>query len=275
MAWVSVIVPVFNASRWIEGCIQGLLNQDYDPARYEIIMVDNNSTDDSAALIRRHGRIRLLEEPEQSSYAARNLGVRASSGEVLAFTDADCVPERNWLRVIEATMQNRRVQVVLGARGFASGSRALRLMAAYEDARVAYILTNRRKSCYFAFTNNMAVRRSAFDQYGPFRTVARGGDTLFLQQLTSGEGPEAAEWNREIRIHHLEIGGARDYLKKSFQYARARRRTQHIEKSEVLGFRECLEIFHSVSSGRSARDRMTLALMLSAGRLSWTAGSLA
>lgn len=274
MIRISVIVPVFNASVWIESCLRGLLNQDYDPARYEIIMVDNNSSDDSAAKIRRCDRIRLLHEREQSSYAARNLGVRESSGEVLAFTDADCVPAAGWLKAIDAAMRNRQTQVVLGARGFASPSRALRLIAAYEDARVEYILTNRLRNSYFAFTNNMAVRRNAFDRHGPFRAVARGGDTLFLQQLVSAEGPEAAEWIPEMRISHLELRSAWAYLRKSFIYARARQRTKHMGQCGVLTPRECLHIFQRVSGGSSRRDKIALALLLSTGRLTWAAGSV-
>jgi len=273
MVRISVIVPVFNASTWIDRCIQGLLHQDYDPARYEIVMVDNNSSDDSAAKIRRHERIRLLQEREQGSYAARNLGIRESSGELLAFTDADCVPSPDWLKTIGAAMANLQTKVVLGARDFASSSRALRLISAYENARVQYIFTNRRRSSYFAFTNNMAVRRTAFDRYGFFHEVARGGDTLFLQALAQSE-PDAAEWSPDMRVHHLELRGAWAYLKKNFIYARARQQTKHMGRCEVLNPRECLDIFRSVSSRRSPWDAITLALLLFSGRLTWTAGSL-
>lgn len=274
MVRISVIVPVFNASAWIESCIRALLNQDYDPGRYEIIMVDNNSSDDSAAIIQRHDRIRLLHEPQQSSYAARNLGVRQSFGDLLAFTDADCVPEPDWLGVIDRAMRNLQTQVILGARAFVPSSRALGLIAAYENARVEYILTNRRKRSYFAFTNNMAVRRTAFERYGPFGAVTRGGDTLFFQKLAEAEGPEAAEWSPEMRIRHLELRSAGAYLRRNFTYARARQRTKHLGQCDLLAPRECLRIFQGVCSGRSPLDRIALALLLSSGRLTWTAGSM-
>lgn len=274
MPKISVIVPVFNASAWIANCTDGLLNQDYDPSDYEIILVDNNSSDESKTIIRRHERVRLLEETMQSAYAARNRGVRESHGELLAFTDADCVPAASWLRVIASAMQNGRTQVTLGSRGPASASGTVGLIAAYDDARVQYILENRRERSYFAFTNNMAVRRSAFERYGPFDTAARGGDTLFLRRLINGEGPEAAEWVADMRIRHLELCSAWIYLKKSFVYARARKRTRHLGQCETLTAAECLHIFRSVSRGRTAREKVALALALSTGRLSWVAGSL-
>ena len=223
---ISVIVPVFSASAWIERCIHGLLKQDYDASRFEIILVDHNSSDDSNGLLRRCQRVRLLEESVQSSYAARNRGVRESSGELLAFTDADCVPSPNWLQVIASAMRNERTQAVLGSRTPGRTSGPLRLIAAYKDARVRYIIENRRKRSYFAFTSKMAIRRSVLDRYGPFETVARGADTLFLLRLATCTGPEAAEWMAQMRVQHLEFQSAWAYFKKSFLYAQAQKRTK-------------------------------------------------
>lgn len=94
---VSVIVPVYNGERTIGPCLKSLMEQDYPKDRYEVIVVDNRSQDGTADLVRKFP-VRLLEEPRlQSSYAARNTGVRNAKGEILAFTDADCSVSRNWL----------------------------------------------------------------------------------------------------------------------------------------------------------------------------------
>ncbi len=271
---ISVIVPVYNSAAFLERSIAGLLQQDYDPSRYEILLVDNNSADDSKSLIRRCPRVRLLEEPVQSSYAARNRGVRESSGELLAFTDADCVPSRNWLSAMARAMENPHVQVGLGSREPDGASFTAKLLAAYDDARIQYILENRRQRSYFAFTNNMAIRRSAFLRYGPFETVARGGDTLFLQRLTAGEGPVAAEWVADMRVRHLEFSSAFMYFKKNFIYARAQKRNRVLGECETLTSEERLRIFQNVIRGRPAWAKAALALALFTGRFSWTAGSL-
>jgi hypothetical protein len=163
---------------------------------------------------------------------------------------------------------------VLGSREPASASGPVRLIAAYEDARVRYIMENRRQRSYFAFTANMAIRRSAFERYGPFHTVARGGDTLFLQRLANGEGPEAAEWVADMYVRHLELQSAWFYIRKSFIYAHARKRTKHLGQCESLTAAECLHIFRSVSRGWPPRETIALAFLLSTGRLSWMAGSL-
>jgi glycosyltransferase involved in cell wall biosynthesis len=96
--FVSIIVPVYNGSRTIDALLVSLLALDYPADRYEILIVDNRSSDDTRERVARYP-VTLLEETEiQSSYAARNRGVEAATGEILAFTDADCVVEPAWLK---------------------------------------------------------------------------------------------------------------------------------------------------------------------------------
>jgi glycosyltransferase involved in cell wall biosynthesis len=274
MIQISVIVPVFNSARWLERCIESLLSQDYNPNRYEVILVDNNSTDGSAAIVRRFDRIQLLRESRQGSYAARNTGVRNATGQWLAFTDADCAPDANWLSAIDSAMRNPQTQVVLGSRRLGPESNELRLLGAYEDARVAHIVSTRHRSAYFAYTNNMSVRREGFERYGPFDEVDRAGDTLFLQRLAKDQGADAVAWSPEMRITHLELASAWTYLRKNYLYARARRQTEHIGQYESIRVQESFEIFKRVCAGRTMAEGVKLAAVLAAGRAVWLAGSL-
>jgi len=96
--FVSIIVPVYKGGRTIDALLTSLLALDYPPDQLEILIVDNKSTDDTRQRIQRYP-VTLLEETKiQSSYAARNRGIEAAQGEILAFTDADCVVEPIWLK---------------------------------------------------------------------------------------------------------------------------------------------------------------------------------
>jgi len=95
---VSVVIPARNAEATIGRALRGLAEQDLEGA-YEVIVVDNGSTDGTAAAVRQSGvEVRLIRGPGTGPGDARNWGVREAKAPVIAFTDADCVPARSWLR---------------------------------------------------------------------------------------------------------------------------------------------------------------------------------
>lgn len=97
LPFVSVVVPVYNGARRLQACLEALDAQTYPRGRFEVIVVDNGSTDRPVDVVARFPGARLLEEQIPTSYAARKRALEAAVGEILAFTDADCVPEPTWL----------------------------------------------------------------------------------------------------------------------------------------------------------------------------------
>lgn len=95
--FVSVIVPVYNDAQRIGQCIKALLGQTYPHTHFDVLIVDNGSTDDTPAVIKQYPVKMLIEDAIQSSYAARNKGIRNAKGTVIAFTDADCIPAPDWI----------------------------------------------------------------------------------------------------------------------------------------------------------------------------------
>ena len=94
---ISVVVPVYNGGAAVGATIEHLLDQTLRPD--EIIVVDDGSSDDTAEVLRRFGeRITLISKPNGGPASARNVGVRAASGTLVAFTDSDCFPDKDWLR---------------------------------------------------------------------------------------------------------------------------------------------------------------------------------
>ncbi len=99
--WVSIIIPVYNDSPRLKTCLEALSQQSYPQDCYEIIVVDNDSETQEAqriaALVQSYPQARLTVEKTPGSYAARNRGISLAQGEILAFTDADCIPATQWL----------------------------------------------------------------------------------------------------------------------------------------------------------------------------------
>jgi glycosyltransferase involved in cell wall biosynthesis len=219
----SVVVPLYNAAGYVERCVRALLSQTLSADRYEILLVDNNSTDRSAEIVRRFNRVRLLNEPEQGSYAARNRGIREAQGEIVAFTDPDCVPREDWLEQIGHAMADPDTGVVLGDRRFARDSGVLGMLAAYESALGAQIFATQRVKSYYGYTNNMAVRMPIVKALGGFQHRLRGADSLFLRRAVELYGPPVLQYAPEVLVRHLEIAGIRDYLRKKRVYGKVNR----------------------------------------------------
>src|SRR5579872_2890791 len=94
---VSVVIPVRNEERRLPKCLDALWRQQGAPP-FEVLVVDNGSADATKDIASRHPiHARVLTELLPGPYAARNTGIRAAEGEVVALTDADCVPGSNWL----------------------------------------------------------------------------------------------------------------------------------------------------------------------------------
>jgi GT2 family glycosyltransferase len=112
---ISVVIPIYNAEKTISRCLEGMASQipPYPPLTkggeggfFELILVNNNSTDNSVRLIQdfisrnKDIAISLLHESKQGSCAARNRGAKAAKGKIIVNTDPDCVTDKNWLKDI-------------------------------------------------------------------------------------------------------------------------------------------------------------------------------
>lgn len=98
-SFVSVIIPVFNDARRLQLCLTALENQTYPKHLYEVIVVDNGSdkNENIEGIVAEFGQPKATYESHPGSYAARNKGVSLAKGEVIAFTDADCIPALDWI----------------------------------------------------------------------------------------------------------------------------------------------------------------------------------
>ncbi len=94
---VSVIVPVYNNSELLRKCLTALENQTYPRELYEVVVVDNASQEDINSVVKDFEGVRLTYESKPGSYVARNQGISVAKGEVIAFTDSDCIPAEDWI----------------------------------------------------------------------------------------------------------------------------------------------------------------------------------
>ncbi|HSB67307.1 MAG TPA: glycosyltransferase family 2 protein [Anaerolineales bacterium] len=152
---ITVIVPAYNEEDLIAGCLDSLLNQSLDSSQYEVIVVDNNSTDLTARIALSKG-VKVEREPRKGYVHAIRRGIEASQSELIAFTDADCRVPPDWLEKILVNFESSKKVVGVG------GKLAFYDIPPIVDKTVRSILYLNEALP----GNNMAVRREALYQIG-------------------------------------------------------------------------------------------------------------
>ncbi len=197
---VSVVVPAFNAEKTLRGCLNALVSQEFPKEQYEVIVVDNGSTDGTWAIIQSYGSavLGIRETRVHNSYAARNAGVRASQGELIAFTDADCVPDVRWLSLL---IENFDEPVFGGVAGeilpFSTETPAEKFAA--QTGMLSQRKTQNHPYRPYAVTANVAYRRKVFEQIGLFNnSLESGGDADFCWRMQ--EETKWVLWFNDIAI---------------------------------------------------------------------------
>jgi len=171
--FVSVIVPVYNGQDTIGQCIEALLAQDWPQENFEVIVVDNNSTDRTVQVVSQYPVTLVHESAIQTSYAARNRGVRAARGDIVAFTDADCFADEAWLRRLVEPFSDPAVGAVAGTvQSYASSGLVERFFAA-----VRPFDPSSAESLKSLLTGNIAYRKHLVEDLGLFdETLFTAGD---------------------------------------------------------------------------------------------------
>jgi GT2 family glycosyltransferase len=183
---ISIIVPHLNQPEHLERALRSLFDQDFPMERAEIVVVDNGSRASPEAVTGRFPSVRLAHSPAPGPGPARNRGAELTSAPILAFTDADCVVDRNWTRVIldrfdadpGLAIIGGDVRVLLEAPGQPSVAEAYEMLYAFPQKQ--YI---ERQG--FSGAGNMAVRREIFAEVGPFAGIHIAEDTDWGQRATA------------------------------------------------------------------------------------------
>jgi glycosyltransferase involved in cell wall biosynthesis len=182
--FVSVIVPVFNDQAGIDKCLEALTTQSYAQNRYEIIVVDNNSEPPIYLKSKANFHVQLVRCGTAGSYAARNQGIAASSGEILAFTDADCVPNSEWIKKGVTALLDGGSNCVVGGEVLFAAPKSKRATELYQYV-VGFLQKENINERQFTATANLFTYRSQFDKTGLFDTnLLSGGDHEWCQRAT-------------------------------------------------------------------------------------------
>jgi len=182
--FVSIIIPVYNDENGIRDTLLALFKQNYPGERFEIIIIDNNSTDDTHKIILEialgfKGNIVFEKEKKSGSYAARNKGLEVSKGEIIAFIDSDMTVEPDWLQKGVGHINNEKSDYVGCRIKVYSENQNPSLCERYQKA-VGFPINEYLTVDGYAPTACLFVRKKVFDEAGIFDgRLLSGGDVEF------------------------------------------------------------------------------------------------
>ena len=215
--FVSVIIPVYNGGAQLPACLLALEHQTYPRDRYEVIVVDNGSTDDSRNVAAQHAGVRLEVEPGLGSYAARNRGIAVAKGDVLAFTDADCIPAPDWIARGVAQLDRTPDVGLVGGRievPSLSGPSTLELYEGLFEFDQRRFIEHGR----FAMTANLFTRASVLRCVGSFDAQLKSvGDREWGNRVAAAG--YALAFGDDVVVRHPARDSMRSLLRKRLRVA--------------------------------------------------------
>ena len=193
---ISVIVPVRRDDR-LAACLAALRAQDLPAQRFEIIVADNGPDEATRRTALAHDA-HYVVATERGSYAARIRGVSEARGDILAFTDADCIVPGRWLSTIADTFTDASCEVAVGPSSAVSASTISRWVQAVDDQR--WRAVERTPDTAFCDTRNLAIRRALLARV-PFDPGFRNAGDIDLGIRLRREGA-AIRFVDAMRIEH-------------------------------------------------------------------------
>lgn len=200
MSKISIIIPLYNSEKYIEECLLSIINA--SPKNKEIIVIDNNSTDKGPEIVKKFKEVKLIHESKRGPSAARNAGIRESTGDIILFLDDDLIIDKNYINEIINTFDEDKKIIAVG--GFAhsydkksiiSLSHEVRLMG-YSPSEEGIIEVDTIPTMTFS------TFKKVLDEVGTFDENLMGAEDYDLCLRIRKKGYKCVMNSKAIVYHH-------------------------------------------------------------------------
>jgi glycosyltransferase involved in cell wall biosynthesis len=203
---VSVVVACYNGARTLKSCLDSLLNLNYPD--YEVILVDDGSTDATPQIASLYKTVRYFRQANHGLAVARNSGIAAATGEIIAFTDADCRADEDWLYYLTGDLLNSRFAGIGGPNYLPPEDSPVAAAVMVSPGGPAHVMLTDRIAEHIPGCN-MAFYKWVLEEIGNFDSIfRRAGDDVDIcwrlqqQGYRIGFSPAAFVWHyRRSTIH--------------------------------------------------------------------------
>jgi len=221
---VTVVVPVRNRELTIQPLLDSLQKLDYDTNKVEVIVVDGNSTDKTQEIVKKYP-VKLVVEKRKGLNLARNTGIKCAKGEIVAFTDSDCIVPPNWITKIVENFKDPQISCVGGSAKaldndfisqYADNS-IVRLMPFFtkrEELKKVKPFFRHPAGCNMAFRRKVAEEVGYFDEH-----IQYGFDEVEFADRICRAGYKMV-LDPDVLVWHKHRSTFREFLKQNFQYGK-------------------------------------------------------
>ena len=214
---VSVVVCAYNAERTMDPCLESLKKLTYP--NYEVVVVNDGSKDRTLEITERHGYTKIISQENKGLSVARNVGLQHSTGEIIAYTDSDCVADPDWLTYMVAKMLSADLYACGGPNFPPPEDSLVPSAVAVSPGGPTHVLVSDDEAEHIAGCN-MAFRREALEKIGgfdpQFRAAGDDVDLCWRLQFAGykiGFSPAATVWHFRRNTVEAYFGQQRGYGK--------------------------------------------------------------
>jgi len=258
----SIVVPCFNAARTVGRCVDACLGQDYP--YLEIVFVDDGSSDSTLAVLEAYEHITVIAQENKGPASARNLGWRSSTGEIICFTDSDCVPNPTWVSQLIEGYTDACIGAVGGGYDIANPESWL-ARCIHEEIRQRHLRMPRQVNYLGSF--NVSYTRSVLEQTGGFderfRRASAEDNDLSYRVIKQGY---TLVFDRANCVAHHHTEGLWSYMRQQFWHGYWRIGL-YIKQPDTIGGDEYVGVFEFLQLPLSLLTAMAWAF-------SWTSSAI-
>ncbi len=215
MIKASIIIPTYNAAGRIGKCIESLKSQKTD-MNFEIIVVNDGSTDNTTEETGKYKDVRILTQKNSGPGTARNHGAKEAKGEIILFTDDDCIAEPDWL---EKMLEPFKTPEIAGAKGsYLSNQKELIARFVQVEYEEKFDELSKHEYIDFIDTYSAAFRKDVFTEAGGYDssfTMASVEDQEFSFRLANAG--KKMVFIRDAKVSHRHVDTLSGYAKKKFK----------------------------------------------------------
>jgi glycosyltransferase involved in cell wall biosynthesis len=195
---ISIVIAAYNEERLIKECLNAILNQQFPFGTYEILVIDNNSTDKTAWIASEMGAKVISYTDRQGAVFAKHYGALQANADIIAFTDSDSFPTQDWLKNIDLLMQDKKIMCIGGTMLPLWGEFITKFIFAFFDY---FSVVNQWFGITMMWGSNLAVRKEVYMKVEGINTNLKTGDDWELvSRVAKKYGRRSVLYSKKLRV---------------------------------------------------------------------------